>query len=150
MTTIFQALLVSHQTQRELCAQLLASKQGTPECLALFSELKAELQAHATAEERCFYVPLFEHDEAVDLARHAIAEHHEMDELVESLEEAEPHSAEWLECARALCHKVEHHLGEEEGKFFAQAGEVLSEEQKVELAGAYEAEFASMRSKQEA
>ena len=148
--TIFQALLVSHATQRELCARLLASKPATPECQRVFEELKAELAAHATAEERCFYVPLMQHDEGMDLSRHAIHEHHLMDEMVESLEEMDPHAAEWQECSRKLCERVEHHLGEEEQKFFPQAGEVLSEEQKFELARAYEAEFTTLRIKQEA
>jgi hypothetical protein len=150
MTTIFQALLVSHQTQRELSARLLASKTATEERKQVFEELKRELQAHETAEERCFYVPLFEFDQSVDLSRHAIAEHHVMDEMVEHLEQLDPHAAEWHECCRKLCDKIEHHLGEEEDKFFPQAGEVLSDEQKRDLAVAYEAEFASMRAKVEA
>ena len=149
MTTIFQALLVSHQTQRELYARLLASKPATPECQHIFEELKRELQAHETAEERCFYVPLFEYDQSVDLSRHAIAEHHEMDEMVEHLEQVDAHAAEWEECARKLCDKIEHHLGEEEDKFFPQAGEVLTEAQKLELARAYEAEFMTLRLREE-
>lgn len=147
---IFQALMVSHRTQRELYARLLASGPSTPEQQQVFEELKAELAAHETAEERCFYVPLFEHDQSVDLSRHAIAEHHVMDEMVEHLEKLDPHAAEWQECCRKLCDKIEHHLDEEEQKFFPQAGEVLSEEQKFALARDYEAEFATLRAKQEA
>jgi hypothetical protein len=147
--TIFQALLVSHETQRELYGRLLES-QPLEERQRVFEELKRELSAHETAEERCFYVPLFEHDQSVDLSRHAIAEHHEMDEMVEHLEKVDPHAAEWQECCQKLCDKIAHHLGEEENKFFPQAGEVLSDEQKQQLAVAYEAEFTSMRLKQEA
>lgn len=147
---IFQALLVSHQNQRELYARLLASQPATPEQQHVFEELKAELAAHETAEERCFYVPLFEYDQSVDLSRHAIAEHHEMDEMVEHLEKLDPHAAEWQECCRKLCDKIEHHLDEEEQKFFPQAGEVLTEEQKRKLGVDYEAEFTTLRLKQEA
>lgn len=147
---IFQALLVSHRTQRELYARLLASKPATEERQHVFEELKAELAAHETAEERCFYVPLFEFDQSVDLSRHAIAEHHEMDEMVEHLEQVDPHAAEWQECCQKLCEKIEHHLDEEEQKFFPQAGEVLSDEQKLQLAKDYEAEFTTLRLKQEA
>jgi type I site-specific restriction endonuclease len=147
---IFQALLVSHQAQRELSARLLATKPASEERQHVFEELKSELAAHETAEERCFYVPLFEHDQSVDLSRHAIAEHHEMDEMVEHLDKVDPHAAEWQECCQKLCDKIEHHLNEEENKFFPQAGEVLSAEQKQQLAVAYEAEFTSMRLKQEA
>jgi hypothetical protein len=147
---IFQALLVSHRAQRELTARLLASKPATDDSQNVFEELKAELAAHETAEERCFYVPLMQHDQSVDLSRHAIAEHHVMDEMVEHLEKVDPHAAEWQECCRKLCEKIEHHLGEEEQKFFPQAGEVLGEEQKLQLAKDYEAEFTTLRIKQEA
>ncbi|HEY0825071.1 MAG TPA: hemerythrin domain-containing protein [Ramlibacter sp.] len=147
---IFQALLVSHAAQRELYARLLASKPATEERQHVFEELKAELSAHETAEERCFYIPLMQHDESVDLSRHAIAEHHVMDEMVEHLEQVDPHAAEWQECCRKLCDKIEHHLQEEEQKFFPQAGEVLSDEQKLALAKDYEAEFTTLRIKQEA
>jgi hypothetical protein len=147
---IFQALLVSHKAQRELSARLLASRPATDEQAHVFEELKAELAAHETAEERCFYIPLMQHDQSVDLSRHAIAEHHEMDEMVEHLEQVDPHAAEWEECCRKLCEKVEHHLNEEEQKFFPQAGEVLSDAQKMKLAKDYEAEFTTLRIKQEA
>ena len=147
---IFQALMVSHAAQRELTARLLASKPATEERQHVFEELKAELAAHETAEERCFYIPLMQHDESMDLSRHAIAEHHEMDEMVEHLDELDPHAAEWQECCQKLCEKVEHHLQEEEQKFFPQAGEVLSDEQKLALAQDYEAEFTTLRIKQEA
>jgi len=145
---IFEALRVSHQTQRELYARLLASEAGSPEAKRIFLELKRELLAHETAEERCFYVPLFEHDATVDAARHAIAEHHQMDEMVESLEQMEPASAQWRECAEKLCEKIEHHLTEEERKFFQEAGKVLTEAQKSTLAKEYEAEFTTLRVKE--
>ena len=147
---IFHALKVSHENQRELSARLLASKPATEERAHVFEELKRELSAHETAEERCFYVPLFEHDQSVDLSRHAIAEHHEMDEMVEHLEQVDPHAAEWQECCKKLCDKIEHHLDEEEQKFFPQAGEVLGEQEKLQLGKDYEAEFMTLRLKQEA
>ena len=145
---IFEALRVSHQTQRELSARLLASDAGSPETQRIFLELKRELLAHETAEERCFYVPLFEHDATVDAARHAISEHHQMDEMVESLEKMKPDSAQWRDCAGKLCDKIEHHLTEEEHKFFQEAGKVLTEAQKTTLAKQYEAEFTTLRVKE--
>jgi Hemerythrin HHE cation binding domain len=145
---IFEALRVSHETQREISARLLANLEDAAQRQQAFEELKRELVAHETAEERCFYVPLFEHDETVDAARHAIAEHHEMDEMVEDLEEMEPGSAAWREGATKLCDKIEHHLTEEERKFFQEAGRVLTEAQKVSLAKDYEAEFLTLRVKE--
>jgi hypothetical protein len=146
---IFEALRVSHETQRALSARLLASEPDTPERHHVFLDLKRELLAHETAEERCFYVPLIEHDATVDAARHAIAEHHEMDEMVEDLEGQDLKAAGWLAGAQKLCDKIEHHLKEEETKFFQEAGKVLTEAQKVSLAKEYEAEFLTLRTKED-
>ena len=41
-------------------------------------------------------------DGGVELSRHDIAEHHEMDEMVEGLEETDPSSPSWLAQAKAL------------------------------------------------
>lgn len=145
---IFEALRVSHETQRALSARLLATMTDTSERQKIFIELKRELLAHETAEERCFYVPLFAHDVTVDASRHAISEHHQMDEMVEDLEEMDGDSTGWMAGAAKLCEKIEHHLGEEERKFFQEAGKVLTEAQKLSLAKEYEAEFLTLRIKQ--
>lgn len=143
--TIFEALRVSHVLQRALADQLIATSGDSPQRRQVFLDLRRELAAHETAEERCFYAPLLEHDAAVDTSRHGIAEHHEMDEMVEELQELDMSSPAWLAKAKALHHKVHHHLDEEEQKFFQIAGKVLTERQKTELARAYEAEFTSQR-----
>lgn len=145
---IFEALRASHETQRALSARLLANEADQPERLHVFLELKQELLAHETAEERCFYVPLFEHDTTVNEARHGIAEHHEMDEMVEGMEALDPHSTDWMNCARKLCDKIQHHLSEEEHKFFQEGGKVLTEAQKLSLAKEYEAQFLTLRTKE--
>lgn len=145
---IFEALRVSHETQRALCARLIANLPERARRDEVFKELKRELIAHETAEERCFYVPLIEHDATVDAARHAIAEHHEMDEMVEKLEQMAAASPQWDEAARKLCDKVKHHLEEEERKFFQEAGKVLTQAQKASLAKEYEAEFTTLRVKE--
>jgi hemerythrin-like domain-containing protein len=142
---IFEALRISHQMQRALADQLVATSGDSPERKRLFLDLRRELSAHETAEERCFYAPLMEHDAAVDASRHGIAEHHEMDEMVEELMDLEMSSPAWLAKARALHHKVHHHLDEEEQKFFQLAGKVFSAAQKTALAKEYEAEFTTQR-----
>jgi len=135
--TIFEALRQSHVRQRELAEQLIETSGDTPERKELFVQLKHELVAHSVAEERHFYIPLMQDDAGVDLSRHAIAEHHEMDEMVEGLEETDPSSPSWLAQAKALSEKVHHHLEEEEHTFFQMAGKLLSDTQKETLAKAY-------------
>lgn len=144
---IFEALRRSHVTQRGLADQLVETVGLSRERETLFKQLKIELAAHAAAEERCFYVPLIAHDMTQEPSRHGIAEHHEMDELVEKLEETELSSPGWLTAAKALRHKIYHHLQDEEQGIFQLAGKVLSDVEKQSLADDYEGEFMSQRLK---
>lgn len=88
--TIFEALRISHDIQRELAQKLIANQGDSAERHALLSQLKQELAVHSVAEERHFYIPLMQQDAGVDLSRHAMAEHHQMDEMIENLEEPTP------------------------------------------------------------
>lgn len=145
LMNIFEALRTSHVTQRALADQLVATQGNSPERKTVFAALHKELASHETAEERCFYAPLIAHDAAVDMARHGIAEHHEMDEMVEELRQTDMASAAWLVKARGLCEKIHHHLDEEEQVFFQLAGKIFTASQKIALAKAYEAEFTTQR-----
>lgn len=136
-TNIFEALRESHERQRALYRQLVGTSGNTPERQELFEQFKTELTAHELAEERHFYIPLMAHDAGVDLSRHAISEHHQIDELVESLEATDPATPAWLPLAKKLAEKVEHHLTEEEHRFFQMAGKLLTEQQKTALATDY-------------
>lgn len=138
---IFEALRESHERQRTYAKALIHTSGDTPERVEAYKQLKSELQAHATAEERHFYIPLMEVDNGVDLSRHGIAEHHEMDEMMEELDDTEMSSPAWLVTAKKLSEKVHHHLEEEEQKFFQMAGKLLNDKQKESLAGQYEKEY---------
>lgn len=138
---IFEALRESHDRQRRYADALIQTRGDTPERVEAYKRLKSELQAHATAEERHFYMPLMEFDNGVDLSRHAISEHHEMDEMMEALDATEMSSPSWLATAKKLSEKVHHHLKEEEQKFFQMAGKLLDDQQKKNLAGQYQKEY---------
>jgi len=138
---IFEALRQSHERQRTYADALIQTSGDTPERVEAYKQLKSELQAHETAEERHFYIPLMEFDNGVDLSRHAISEHHEMDEMMEELDETEMSSPAWLATAKKLAEKVHHHLKEEEQKFFQMAGKLLDDQQKEALAGQYLKEY---------
>ncbi|MBP7413970.1 MAG: hemerythrin domain-containing protein [Giesbergeria sp.] len=144
---IFEALRTSHETQRALADQLVRTQGDSKDRDLVFKELRAELSAHAAAEERFFYVPLIAHDMTQEPSRHGIAEHHEMDELVEKLEDTDFSSPAWLATAKELHHKIYHHLKDEEQGVFQLAGKVLTEAEKISLAKDYEGEFVSQRVK---
>lgn len=138
---IFEALRESHERQRGYADALIQTHGESTERVDAYKQLKAELQAHETAEERFFYIPLMQYDNGVDLSRHAISEHHEMDEMMETLDETEMSSPAWMATAKKLSEKVHHHLKEEEQKFFQMAGKLLDEKQKETLAGQYVKEY---------
>lgn len=138
---IFEALRESHDRQRSYADALIQTSGDSAEREKAYKQLKEELHAHETAEERFFYIPLMAHDNGVDLSRHAISEHHEMDEMMEELDETEMSSPAWLATAKKLSEKVHHHLKEEEQKFFQMAGKLLDEKQKQSLAGEYVKEY---------
>ncbi|WP_283188460.1 hemerythrin domain-containing protein [Pseudomonas sp. PMCC200344] len=138
---IFEALRESHDRQRTYADALIQTSGDTSERVEAYKRFKSELQAHETAEERHFYIPLMEFDNGVDLSRHAIAEHHEMDEMMETLDETEMSSPAWLAAAKKLAEKVNHHMEEEEQKFFQMAGKLLDDKQKETLAGQYVKEY---------
>ncbi|GAK76128.1 hypothetical protein JCM19296_1725 [Nonlabens ulvanivorans] len=135
---IFEALRKDHEIQRDLCDQLVHTSGDTALRKNMFNKLKHELAIHADAEERHFYVPLIESDLTQEKARHSIAEHHEMDELVEKLEETDMDSSAWLKYMKELAHQVEHHLDEEEQEVFQLAGKALNEKEKSNLAKDYQ------------
>ncbi|GAL76108.1 hypothetical protein JCM19275_2240 [Nonlabens ulvanivorans] len=135
---IFEALRKDHEIQRDLCDQLVHTSGDTALRKNMFNKLKHELAIHADAEERHFYVPLIESDLTQEKARNSIAEHHEMDELVEKLEETDMDSSAWLKYMKELTHQVEHHLDEEEQEVFQLAGKALNEKEKSSLAKDYQ------------
>jgi hypothetical protein len=143
--TIYDALHESHATQRSLCRRLLRSPPDAARRSLLFRELRIELAAHAAAEERFLYAPILMHDLGLQASRHALHEHHEIDELVEALQEREPLARGWLALARRLSHEVHHHLREEETRFFQVSGRILAETRKRALARDYRRDFMRMR-----
>ncbi|MBF8150773.1 hemerythrin domain-containing protein [Winogradskyella sp. F6397] len=136
---IYEAIRNDHDIQRELLDKLIQTSGDTKERTKIFKDLRKELDMHANAEERHFYKPLIPSDMMQEHARHGIAEHHEIDELIEQLEKTEMDSSAWLKIAKDLKHKVEHHLEDEEKTFFQLSGKVLTEKQKDDLATKYNA-----------
>lgn len=146
-SSLYDALRESHEIQRALMRKLLRSKPGTRERIGLFTEARIELAAHEAAEERYLYVPMLMDDMGLSASRHALHEHHQIDELVEELQKLDPAAEPWLEKARELSHKVHHHLREEEKKFFQVSGKILAETSKKKLAGQYLRDYQRMRRK---
>jgi hypothetical protein len=145
--TIYDALRESHEVQRSLLRKLLRSKPGTRDRISLLTQARVELGAHEAAEERFLYVPMLLDDMGLSASRHALHEHHQIDELIEDLQKLDPAEDAWIEKAKELSHKVHHHLREEEKKFFQVSGKVLSVAQKARSVNGYRRDYARMHKK---
>ena len=143
---IYKAIIDDHNIQRSLCKKLKETKEkGKKARNKAYKELKVELKAHEVAEERFFYEPLIDTDEMIEDARHGMAEHHEMDEVMNKMDDTEVDSDTWFKLAEDLCHKVDHHLKDEEEEFFKKAKGLYSEKEADKLAKKYEKEMKEYR-----
>ncbi|WP_040494478.1 hemerythrin domain-containing protein [Ilumatobacter nonamiensis] len=143
--TIFESIRDDHETQRTLINIIIGTEGESDGRSEVWPRLKRELEAHAAAEERYFYVPLMEHDLTQDAARHSVAEHKELDDFVEQLEGYDMSGPKWLPTAQELCHRLLHHLDEEEKEVFPVAGKALADDEKETLATDYEADMERRR-----
>ncbi|MEA2119972.1 hemerythrin domain-containing protein [Halovibrio sp. HP20-50] len=144
--TIFEALRKDHDIQRDLLARLIETHGDSDERNSLYQQVRAELKYHANAEERALYVPMMDVDLTQEKARHSVAEHHEIDELIELLDGTDYSAPQWLIHAKQLEHLVTHHLDEEEHEVFQLAGRGLQDKQKTTLASEYQEEMQRQRS----
>lgn len=142
---IYEALRESHEIQRSFCRRLVRAKPDEGAREKTFRELRIELEAHAAAEERFLYAPILMDDMGLNSSRHALAEHHKIDECVEELAKADYEGGSWLAAAKRLSHEVHHHLREEETKFFQVSGKILTDTQKITLARQYESDYQRMK-----
>jgi len=140
--TIFEDLRESHEIQRALARTMTHARTSSDKRRAAFLALAHELDAHATAEERHLYVPLLMNDAGLTVSRHALADHHKAEKLVEELRGVDPTTGHFAELARQLAHEVRDHLDEEENGTFQLAGKLLSKTRQKELSREYRAEYA--------
>ena len=140
--TIFDDLRASHEVQRSLARTMTHGRASAGNRRAAFLALAHELDAHTTAEERHFYVPLLMDDAGLSVSRHALADHHKAETLVEQLRGVDPATDRFTELARQLAAEVRDHLDEEEHGTFQLAGKLLSKTRQQQLAREYRAEYA--------
>jgi hypothetical protein len=134
---IFEQIREDHEVQRTLIKDLISTEGDTQNRKYIYNKLKHHLKVHADAEERYFYKPLFGDDLTQDQARHSVAEHQEIDELLEKLDDTEMDNSAWIYNAGRLQARVLHHLEEEEKQMFHLAGKALDSNAKKELASSY-------------
>jgi hypothetical protein len=140
--TIFEDLRASHEVQRSLARTMTHARASAEHRRLAFLALANELDAHATAEERHFYVPLLMDDAGLGITRHALADHHKAMKLADELRGVDPTTDHFADLAKQLSAEVRDHLDEEEHGTFQLAGKLLTKTQQRQLAAQYRAEYA--------
>lgn len=123
---IFGRLVADHDEHRALIAMIEETSGDSPDRRRLFDEMVMEMQAHASAEEQALWSVVLRSPETTEHGRHAVAEHKEIDDLIEELQGADMAAPSWLRRFAVLKDKYLHHIREEEQEQFVAAEKHLS------------------------
>lgn len=115
---IFGVLIADHDRHRHLLDQIDGTAGASAERKTLFEELTIEIKGHAAAEEQSLWSTVLRKPAITEDGRHAVAEHHEMDELLNDLAATDMASGAWLTKFRTVKKEYLHHIDEEEQELF--------------------------------
>jgi hypothetical protein len=132
---IFARLTQDHDLHRDLFERL--QKDGADRD-ALFVRLTKELKAHAAAEEQALYSTMLRKPETTDETRHSVAEHKEIEDLLNDLAATDAEASEWDEKLDHLRHRYIHHIDEEEDEHFPDFARHLTDEDAAYMRGVFE------------
>lgn len=145
MTTIYETLKSDHDKHRELLKKLAETSGDSGARRKLWAEFYYDVGAHAAAEEEAFYGPMIEAEAGQPKARHSVAEHHELDEIMQELNEMDMSSPGWLTRFKTLRHDYEHHVDEEEEEIFATAKKTIGKDDDGKIAAKFRKRKAAER-----
>lgn len=145
MATIYELLKKDHDKHRDLLAKLAETSGDSDERRKLWESFYYDVGAHAAAEEETFYAPLMEDKDGQPKGRHSVAEHKELDDIVQELVEMEMSSPGWLTRFKTLRERYEHHIEEEEEEIFETAREVLGDDKSGEIGSKFQTRKAKER-----
>lgn len=123
---IFGRLVEDHDRHRALLAIIEETTGKSDDRQTLFQELTKELKSHAAAEEQALWSSVLRNPATTDDARHAIAEHKEIDEMLADLAARDMESWGWLKRLGGLKEEYLHHIREEEQEQFVAAEKHLT------------------------
>ncbi|MBN8501074.1 MAG: hemerythrin domain-containing protein [Sphingomonadales bacterium] len=124
---IFGRLVEDHDRHRALLAMISQTEGASPDRASLFVEFCREVKGHAAAEEQALWSTVLRKPETTEFARHAVAEHHELDEMMADLAARDQATAAWKTRFEAMKEQYLHHIKEEEQEQFVESEKHLSD-----------------------
>lgn len=128
---IFSRLKQDHDKHRNLLDRLIDTTGANAERETLFVELTKELKGHAAAEEQALYSTMLRKPPTTADTRHSVAEHHEIDEMLNDLAATDMATPAWATKFKALDHRYRHHIDEEENEHFPEFEDYLTDEDRA-------------------
>lgn len=125
---VLERIKKDHDRHRELLSRIATTEGDSEERRSLFTELTKELKAHASAEEQSVYSEMLSDPEVTDETRHSVAEHHEIEEMLNDLAATEMSSPGWLQKFKKLDERYRHHIDEEEEDHFPDFAEHIDKD----------------------
>ena len=138
MSTIYEKIKEDHEHHRALLNRIAETEGASDERKEAWEEFYYDVCSHAAAEEETFYSKLMAKPEGQDDARHSVAEHKELDDIMKELHEMDMSSGGWLTRFKTLKHDYEHHMEEEENEIFEQARAALHDDKDGTIAAEFE------------
>ena len=126
---VLEVLKDDHATVERLFSTILntaSSDKNRRE--ELFHALKEAVIKHAHAEEKIFYPPLRDKQQAHDMIEHGLDEHHSVEQLLQKMEGIPADSDDWIDTLENIHMKLKDHVEEEENEIFPQAEKLLAGE----------------------
>lgn len=130
---IVQVLQTEHRQVEDLLEQL-ASEESEAEAAELVKQIKRELMAHSTAEDRVVYSTIEQNEEMAEDIEHARDEHSGIDEALMQVVDASPGDSDFKEKVQELTRCVQHHVKEEENEILPKASRFIDQQSSRELA----------------
>ena len=115
MPDVIRLILDDHESFRSRFAALEKLRDDAPAAAAIWVPLAAELEVHATAEERFFYPQLLKRvDDMEDETEDAVSDHDEIRQGIRRAAAAELGSDDWWGGIQDAREANDEHLAEEE------------------------------------
>jgi iron-sulfur cluster repair protein YtfE (RIC family) len=135
-------LKTDHAAVKKLFAQEeKLGKAGGEKKAALFNQIKAALEVHATIEEEIFYPAVKEarSENVKDEVREGYEEHKQIKSLLAQISRITPADETYDMKIKVLKEDVEHHVKDEEAEMFPDAKKFLGKARLLELGAKLEA-----------